>query len=44
MTEEDIESSQYPEEALRMSARLLQTLSALVNDVEDVRNASEYMC
>jgi hypothetical protein len=44
MTAEDIESNQYPEEVLRMSARLLQTLSALVNDIEDVRNASGYKC
>jgi len=41
MMAEDIESNQYPEEVLHMSARLLQTLSTLVNDIEDMRNASE---
>ena len=44
MTVEDIESNQYPEEVLRMSARLLPTLLVLVNDVENMRkfNASEH--
>jgi len=37
MTAEDIESNQYPEEVLRMQARLLRTLLVLVSDVEDVR-------
>ncbi|KAG1722079.1 uncharacterized protein EDB91DRAFT_1256234 [Suillus paluster] len=33
------ESTQYPQEALDMSHRVLQTLSTLTTEVEDVRNA-----
>ncbi|KAG2336261.1 hypothetical protein BDR05DRAFT_953486 [Suillus weaverae] len=36
----DEESAQYPQEALDMSRRVLETLSALTTEVEDVRNAS----
>jgi hypothetical protein len=39
----DEECDEYPEEALRMSRRALETLSALFNEVQDARNAGEGM-
>ncbi|KAG1829123.1 hypothetical protein EV424DRAFT_1344380 [Suillus variegatus] len=36
---EDEDSGDYPQEALEMSCRVLDTLSALTTDIEDTRNA-----
>jgi len=40
---EDEDSADYPQEALEMSCRILDTLSALTTAVEDRRNAGEYL-
>jgi len=40
---EDEDSIDYPQEALDMSCRVLDTLSALTTAVEDRRNAGQYL-
>jgi hypothetical protein len=41
LSPDDNDSELYPKEALDMSRRVLETLSALMNEVEDVRNNGE---
>ncbi|KAG2149784.1 hypothetical protein BD769DRAFT_1381529 [Suillus cothurnatus] len=43
LSPDDEESAQYPQEALDMSCRVLETLSALTTEVEDVRNAYNFV-
>jgi hypothetical protein len=41
LSPDDNESSEYPTEALEMSHRVIETLSALATEVEDARNVGQ---